>query len=286
MKKEKKISVRLFLNKKIKPLYDKDTPCYPIYIQLNYDRKNVKFRPDFEVIFMSYTLDYIDNVNDVNVGEYDEVSYVSEEMFQKANTLIKEKHNPEGIHEDGVLIFSHIETIVLNFSDLIKAIYTIVDRELELKIFNLKGFGKRLKMYLSNPYILLDIELCKVLNAEAKGKLTLQEKRVFKLSRTALDKFIFLKRKLIISRKFHQKIFKTANALFWLGYFADVTANDELYKWSLNFDSMKNEYLQFFKRPSKNVDEYFQENMKDFDFFKTPRTPEILEIFHKFIHGK
>lgn len=285
MGKKKKVSISLLINKKVKPIFDKDTPCYPVYLQVNYNRKNIKFRPNYEVIFQSYLLDYVEDINDENVGEYNERSYLSEDFFEKVYQKIKDDYKPNPKKENGILIYSYRDSTIMTLQELIYVTSKIVQKEISLNQFELKGLGKRINRYLSNPLISLDLYLCNQMSNLSKGLLTLKETRIFNLYRTAIDKFIFLKSKNLINKFDNSELYTHVNALFWIAIFIDESLENELYMWQLMEQEIKSDYMKFYskKKLPKNVDPFFKQRFKHFDFYSSPKDKEILNVMVRYI---
>ena len=52
VKKEKKITVKFFLNRKVEPATgDKGEKYYPLYLMITYNRKNMQFRSKYGMFY-------------------------------------------------------------------------------------------------------------------------------------------------------------------------------------------------------------------------------------------
>lgn len=195
MVKEKKISLTLILNKKLKPLDGEDGIAeYPIYLKLNYDRKNIKFRPNYQLWLYSYETGFEDNPK--------HFGYVDEEKFEKIKFNFDNDNLPEiptystlkEAIEEGIPP-SHEASLTHLLLENKNEIIGLLEKEISLNkdSFSFKGFSKRLDKYFIEVSKLLDDYLSSKFMSELQNKLTSVEKDLFELNYYVLEKYNYLK---------------------------------------------------------------------------------------------
>lgn len=240
MAKEKKISIRFFLNKKLKPLEDEGVLNYPIYIHVNYNRNNTKFTIDWNTIMSSYDLIM------ENTGEYSDMSdygYVSEEMFNRI--IAKVDNNKRAVVEpdgDGVIVYPHEEGLINGLIDIKFYLDEILSKEMQRADFSVKGFSKRFNYYLSSPSFIYDEYLSKKVYTIVSDKMNRFERKKYKKHVFFADKFNFITNNDLISLLDEDLLYEI-NTFFFLAFFELNRAGSEhIYKWILNNEAAKGFY--------------------------------------------
>lgn len=283
MEKKRTFSVSLFLHKKIKPVFDKGVPCYPIYIQVNYNRTNVKLRPNIDSYHRCYDIDYRLGLNDDEVISK-EANYLTEDLFSKAKKLIESKTYPKGEEEEGVVIYNLLDTIVHDHIEMIRDIRKIINKEVELdKEFKLVGFGKRLDRYFSSVFIDLDIHLSAEITNVSKGLLSLSEQIIFKRKRTAIEKYLMLLEVDRFDQEKNISLEKNMNALFWCVAYLEKSGNGRYFYWKLFLEESIRDYKEFYNQEVVPLDDFYYDNMVHIKQINDPLSSEVFSRVNYFI---
>lgn len=266
MAKEKKISVRFFLNTKLKSLEENGKLHYPIYVHINYDRNNTKFTFDWNTIGFTYFL------QDINTDDFSEYGYVTNEMFRRINLKIESNIDaiPKEI-DNGVEVFSHEEGLVKALANVQDRILEIITYERKKSNFSLRGFSKRFHYYESSPSYLYDKKLSLVIVDELEGSLDRFEKKKLSNYVFLFEKYYYLLNKNLIN-KLSTSTKNSIETYFCLALFeADNSNGYRVFDWLKN-DRLGKGYNDFYDKDTISVSEdcyssyvpFFESNDVDF----------------------
>jgi hypothetical protein len=149
MAKEKKIGIKYFLNKKLKPIQGSAFLMYPLYVRIHFNGENTTFPiwfPSIEDYMMKS--DYFGEIF------FEQIGYLDEEAFG----LIIEVHDVEEVRKE-------IKSIEKKLEKAIRFEYSILGDK-----FTLKGFKNRFDVYLQLFRPFAEKDLIKRLQKEIKEK--------------------------------------------------------------------------------------------------------------------
>lgn len=153
----KTFSIRFFLNERLKPLKDeKGSLAYPVYLQVNYNRKNAQFPLDLSALQNAHS--YKHGFREANSS----FSYFNPEFFSQVLDVYDHKGGgPPEAH-----YYSHI---LERAASRLKEIVVFEKSKLK-KNFSLKGLGNRFAFFNSNIVDKLDRYLVDQLKKELSGE--------------------------------------------------------------------------------------------------------------------
>lgn len=284
MKKGLPLSIGLFLNKRIKPQQFKGEDFYPVYIQVNYGRKNVQIRPDLDTFYYQYITD--DSENDVDF--YSEATYITEDMFSRVYPKIKGSKRKRGKEENGIKILNHEDTVISVFQEVIEVIKNIIEQEIKVTgNFILKGFGKRVNKYFKNILLAIEDELDIDLFLFCKDKFSKNDLKQLSKLETFIEKLIFLIDAKASKIEGFSEIEKKINWLFWLAAF--IAKNDQyrnLYKWTLFKQSTVSAYFDFYNKSEPKLNTFFYDKLDYITLISDPLDKKMKKSILEFIDNQ
>lgn len=284
MKKGLPLSIGLFLNKRIKPQHFKGEDFYPIYVQVNYGRKNVQIRPDLDSYYYQYISPDLDNDTDF----YSEATYITEDMFSRIYPKIKGSKRKLGKEENGIKVLNHEDTIIVVFQEIIEVVKNIIEQEIKVTgDFVLKGFGKRVNKYFKNILLIIEDQLDIELFLFCKDKFSKNDLKQLSKLETSIEKFAFLIDAKASNIKGFSKIEKEINWLFWLAAF--ISENDQyrnLYKWTLFKQSTVSAYFDFYNKSKPKINDFFYEKLDYITLIDDPLHKKMKKAILEFIDNQ
>lgn len=142
---DKKITVKHFLNKRLKPEIYGGEEYYPVYTQVTYDRKNAQFKMNLRFdYFTSSSFDMFFSSDELPILDSKDVNYLNEYIRQSIQWREK-------------------------------IIYAVLEKEIteQKEKFKLSGFGKRFAFYETDLWRVFYDWLQKAINEYLKSKVSI-----------------------------------------------------------------------------------------------------------------
>lgn len=151
-KKEKKITIKHYLNKKLKPLIHNGKNYYPVYLRLGYDRITTIVKSNYLVYSDDiFSKDIVENEKD----HLHKIDYVTEESFSKPEFQSLFKQETEGLKIAMGRIIEKGENPVKTFDP---AFFSFISQPLHIEM------GNYLKDKISEEIRLSDVLLDKLIH--------------------------------------------------------------------------------------------------------------------------
>jgi hypothetical protein len=149
MIKEKKIGIKYFLNKKLKPVKTGSFLMYPLYVRIHFNGENTTFP-----IWFPSIEEYMNKSDYFNDIFFEQIGYLDEEAFN----LIIDIHDVQEVREE-------IKSMERKLEKAIRFEYSVLGEK-----FTLKGFKDRFDVYLQLFRPFAEKDLIARLQQEIKEK--------------------------------------------------------------------------------------------------------------------